>query len=167
MRRYETIVIIDSDLSEEGRKPILERLDDLIPQYDGFLIKFDEWGVKKLAYEIKKKVRGFYLRMDYCGDGQLVDEIERFFRIDDRILKFMTILQEEDTDLEAIKAELEKEKQAKEAEAAATAEAEKAAAEPAEEAPAPPAEDAPADSTESSVTEGDQPETQSEADEEA
>ena len=92
MRRYETIVIIDPDLSEENRAQVLERTTDLIPKEGGFLIMLDEWGNRKLAYEIKKKVRGYYVRIDYCGMGPLVDEMERFFRIDDKVLKFMTVL---------------------------------------------------------------------------
>jgi small subunit ribosomal protein S6 len=124
MRRYETIVILDSDLSEEERAPVFERLTSLFPQYNGFLIGIDEWGVKKLAYEIKKKPRGFYALISFCGHGDLVDEMERFFRIDDKILKFMTVLLEESVDIEAVKEEIaEKEKKA--AEAAAQAEKEK------------------------------------------
>ena len=68
MRRYETIFIIDPDLSEEGRAPIFERLKDLFPQHNGLLVVIDEWGAKKLAYEIKKKARGYYVRLDYCGN---------------------------------------------------------------------------------------------------
>jgi small subunit ribosomal protein S6 len=122
MRRYETIVILDSDLSEEERAPVFERVTSLFPQYSGFLVGIDEWGVKKLAYEIKKRPRGFYARIDFCGHGDLVGEIERFFRIDDRILKFMTVLLEENADVERIKEEIaEKEKQAAEASAAQAA----------------------------------------------
>ena len=106
MRRYETIVILDADLSEEGRSPVLDRLKELIPQYEGFLINVDEWGVKKLAYEIKKKPRGFYVLLDFCGNGALVHEIERSFRIDDRVLKYMTVLLEKDADTESIQAEI-------------------------------------------------------------
>ena len=129
MRRYETIAILDSDLSEEQRAPVFERLTNLFPQYNGFLIGIDEWGVKKLAYEIKKKPRGYYALISFCGHGDLVDEMERFFRIDDKILKFMTVLLEENVDVDAIKEEIaEKEKMAAEAaEAAAQAEAAKAA----------------------------------------
>ena len=107
MRRYETIVIIDPDLSGEGREPLLDRLRQLVSDQGGILVEIDEWGAKKLAYEIKKKKRGYYARIDYCGNGALVDEMERFFRIDDRVLKYMTILLEKDTDTEAIKAEIE------------------------------------------------------------
>lgn len=106
MRRYETIFIIDPDLSEEERPPIFARLKDLFPQYDGLLVMVDEWGTKKLAYEIKKKARGYYVRLDYYGTGTLVDEIERFFRIDDRVLKYMTVLLDKDVDVESIKAEI-------------------------------------------------------------
>ncbi|RZB35338.1 MAG: small subunit ribosomal protein S6 [Desulfobacteraceae bacterium Eth-SRB1] len=106
MRRYETILIIDSDLSDDERNSILEKLRDLITLHDAFLVEFDDWGVRKLAYEIKKRVRGYYLRIDYCGIGALVDEIERFSRIDDRILKYMTVLLDKNPDIEKIKEEL-------------------------------------------------------------
>ena len=108
MRRYETIFIVDNDLSEEDRSPIFEKLKDLIHQHSGLLVMADEWGSKKLAYEIKKKARGYYVRLDYCGSGILVNEIERFFRIDDRILKYMTVLLDKDVDIEAAKEEIAK-----------------------------------------------------------
>lgn len=113
MRRYETIFIIDNDLSEEERTPILEKLADLIQQYNGLQVMADEWGTKRLAYEIKKKIRGYYVCLDYCGSGPLVDEIERFFRIDDRILKYMTVVLDKDVDIENVKEEIAKAEEAK------------------------------------------------------
>ena len=106
MKRYETIVIIDPDLSKEAEAPIFDRVNDLIPQFEGFLIETDDWGTKKLAYDIKKKSRGHYVRLDFCGSGALIQEMERFFRIDDKVMKFMTVLLDEDADLDAIKADL-------------------------------------------------------------
>jgi small subunit ribosomal protein S6 len=106
MRRYETIVIIDPDLSEEDRTSFLNRVKEIIPQQGGVLIQEDLWGVKKLAYEIKKKPRGYYARIDYCGLGKAVDEIERFFRIDDRAMKFLTVQLSAEADAEKIKAEI-------------------------------------------------------------
>ncbi len=135
MRRYEQIVILDSDLSEDTRQPVFDRLKELIPQYNGFLIDIDEWGQKKLAYEIKKKPRGYYAQIDFCGFGDLVDEMERFYRIDDRILKYMTVVLEKEADLESIKAEMT-EREAKKAEAAAKAAEEEAARQAAEAAAA-------------------------------
>ncbi len=106
MRRYETIFIIDPDLSVDERAPLLERIKELIPQQGGLLIMVDEWGAQKLAYEIKKKARGYYVLLDYCGTGALVDEIERLFLIDDRILKYMSVLLKKDVDLENVKDEI-------------------------------------------------------------
>jgi small subunit ribosomal protein S6 len=113
MRRYETIFIIDNDLSEEGRSPILEKLENLIQQYNGLQVMVDEWGTKRLAYEIKKKARGYYVCLDYCGSGPLVNEIERFFRIDDRVLKYMTVVLDKDVDIENVKEEIAKAEEAK------------------------------------------------------
>jgi small subunit ribosomal protein S6 len=106
MRRYETIAIINPDLSEEDRSSLLERIKDIITQQEGVLIDEDLWGNRKLAYEIRRKPRGYYARYDYCGMGPLVDELERSFRIDDRVLKYLTVQLEADADVEKIQAEI-------------------------------------------------------------
>ncbi len=106
MRRYETMIIVDPDLSDEQREPLLERIEETISARDGVLVMFDNWGNQKLSYEVRKKARGHYVRIDYCGEGELVAELERTFRIDDRVMKFMTVLLEENVDPEKIKAEI-------------------------------------------------------------
>jgi small subunit ribosomal protein S6 len=108
MRRYETFIIIDPDLSDEERSSVFEKVKDLIQQEKGLLVMFDEWGNRRLAYEIKKKSRGHYVRLDYCGTGKLVDEMERSFRIDDRVLKYMTVLLDKHADIELVKEEIAK-----------------------------------------------------------
>jgi small subunit ribosomal protein S6 len=106
MRRYETIIITDPDLSAEQRDPVLQRVTDVVKQGDGYLALTDEWGARKLAYEIKKKDRGYYIRFDFCATGAVVNEMERFFRIDDRVLKYMTVLLDKTADIEKIKEEI-------------------------------------------------------------
>ncbi len=106
MRRYETIIISNPDLSDKDREQLFEKVTNLMPKEGGFLVLVDEWGVKKLAYEVKKKSRGFYVRFDYCGKGNLVNEIERFCRINDNILKYMTVLLDDDVDVEAVHEEI-------------------------------------------------------------
>ena len=138
MRRYETIVIVDPDLGEEQRSPVFDRIRELIPQKGGLLVEFDEWGGRKLAYEIKKKQRGYYLRLDYCGDGALVNEMERQFRIDDRVMKYMTILLDKEADMESIQ-EAMTQSQAEEEAPAAEPETTDAPETPSEEATAEPA----------------------------
>ncbi len=170
MRRYETFVIFDPDLSEEERAPVIDRVKETVSKQDGFLIEVDDWGARKLAYEIKKKARGYYNRLDYCGAGPLVNELERFFRIDDRVLKYMTVLLEEDADLEKIKEEIAQ----AEAQAAEKAQAQpepavetESADSPSDETPAPdtPSDETPAPDTPSS--ESPAPETPAQAEAEA
>jgi small subunit ribosomal protein S6 len=72
MRRYETITILDPDLSEDQRTAVFSRLQELIPQQGGLLAFVDEWGSRQLGYEIKKRERGYYVRFDYCGTGAVV-----------------------------------------------------------------------------------------------
>lgn len=107
MRRYETVFIVDSELSEEQHQQLFNKLKRLVPDDQGMLVEFDEWGSKRLAYEIKKHTRGYYVLMDFCGDGALVKEIERNMRLDDRVLKYMTVLKGKGVDVEALKAEIE------------------------------------------------------------
>jgi len=107
MRRYETVFIMNPELSEDQHQLLFEKLHSLVPKDQGILAKLDEWGHKKLAYQVKKHTRGYYVLMDFCGDGDLVKEIERNLRIDDRVLKFMTVLRDEAVDIEAVKAEIE------------------------------------------------------------
>jgi small subunit ribosomal protein S6 len=106
MRRYETITIVNPDVSPEARVPLFEKCQEIISQQNGMLVKLDEWGTRKLAYEIKKKLRGYYVRFDYCGNGAVVQEMERFFRIDDRVLKFLTVLLDDNVDPEKVKEEI-------------------------------------------------------------
>ncbi|MBL0713020.1 MAG: 30S ribosomal protein S6 [Desulfosarcina sp.] len=154
MRRYETIVIVDPDLGEDQRSPVFNRIRELVPQKGGLLVEFDEWGARKMAYAIKKKKRGHYLRVDYCGTGELVNEMERQFRIDDRVLKYMTILLEDDVDMESIQEKLTQAREAENKKAAEktapVAEVPTAEAAPAEDTPTPASEEtAPAEDIES------------------
>ena len=119
MRRYETFVIIDPDISDEQRSPIIERATDLISQENGLTVKVDEWGKRKLAYAIKKKPRGYYVLLDFCGNASIVDEMERFFRIDDRVMKYMTVLLDRDVDMKQIKEDLDRAQAEREASVAA------------------------------------------------
>jgi small subunit ribosomal protein S6 len=147
MRRYETFIIINPDLSEEQRTPLIERVKETMAQMGGFLIRVDHWGSRKLAYSIKKKERGYYVRFDFCGSGQLVNEMERFFRIDERVLKYMSVLLDKLPNLDRIKEEMAKAEQEAEkpADAVISKPAEEAAAaaaapEPAAIQPAAPVE---------------------------
>jgi small subunit ribosomal protein S6 len=81
-----------------------------VDQHEGTILELDEWGLKRMAYEVRKKNRGYYLRIDFCGMGNLVDEIERFFRINDKFLKYMTVVLDKDADVDRIREEMAAEK---------------------------------------------------------
>ncbi|OIP50043.1 MAG: 30S ribosomal protein S6 [Desulfobacterales bacterium CG2_30_60_27] len=91
MRRYETICIIRPGAGEEKISAIAEKTTGIIQQFGGTPLRVDHWGVKKLAYLIQKEGQGYYLYIEYAGRPEAVQEIERVFRIDDQVLKYMTV----------------------------------------------------------------------------
>jgi small subunit ribosomal protein S6 len=91
LKRYEVIAIVKSDLTEEDIIAIMEKSSNIITERKGVIAKAEKWGKRRLAYEINKQKDGFYFFIDYAGDGSIVAEMERNFKIDDRVLKFMTV----------------------------------------------------------------------------
>lgn len=91
MRRYETIYILRPNLGEEEISTVIDNTNAIIQQEKGTIIELNKWGMKKLAYLIKKESLGYYVYCDYAGTPAAVAEIERKFRIDDAVLKYMTI----------------------------------------------------------------------------
>lgn len=91
MRRYETIIILRQSAGEDDITAILDKTKDIIEGRDGSIVTIDKWGLKKLAYLIKKEQQGFYVYIEYAGLPEAVAEMERIYRIDDRVLKFMTV----------------------------------------------------------------------------
>lgn len=91
MRRYETIFILRPNAGEDEINRVVESTSQIILDEKGTIIEMDKWGMKKLAYLIKKESLGYYVYCDYAGTPAAVSEIERKFRIDDAVLKYMTI----------------------------------------------------------------------------
>jgi small subunit ribosomal protein S6 len=91
MRRYETIFILRPNVGEDEINRVVESTTKIILDEKGTIIEMTKWGMKKLAYLIKKESLGYYVYCDYAGTPAAVAEIERKFRIDDTVLKYMTI----------------------------------------------------------------------------
>ena len=91
MRRYEQICILRPSLSEEEITRIIDNTTQLIQEDDGSVIFLNKWGMRKLAYPIKKESQGYYVLCDFAGSPAVVAEIERKFRIDDAVLKYLTV----------------------------------------------------------------------------
>lgn len=107
MRRYETIFIVRPNAGEDDITGILDKVSSIVTGDDGTVIRMDKWGLKKLAYLIDKQSQGYYVYIDYAGLPSTVAEIERIFKIDDRLIKYMTVKLTDACDPEAIIAELE------------------------------------------------------------
>lgn len=91
MRRYETIYILRPTLSEDEITKVVENTSQIILDEKGTIIELNKWGMKKLAYLIKKESQGYYVYCEYAGSPAAVAEIERKFRIDDSVLRYLTI----------------------------------------------------------------------------
>ena len=105
MRHYETTYILRPNLGEDQFTEIIERTNSIITGDGGTIIEVDRWGMRKLAYEIKKEVQGYYVYVNYAAPGKTIDEIERIFRIDDRLLRYLTIKLSDSMDQAAIEKE--------------------------------------------------------------
>ena len=106
MKRYEVIAIVKSDLPDDDITTLIERIEKIITKRKGLIVKIDKWGKRRLAYEISKQKDGYYFLIDLVGDGPIIDEIERNYKIDDRILKFITIKKEGAVTRESIDQEI-------------------------------------------------------------
>jgi small subunit ribosomal protein S6 len=106
LRRYETILIAHVDLSEDELSSLIARYGGIVTAQKGILVKVERWGKRRLAYLIKKQARGFYILIDYAGLSAVVNELERNLKIDDKILKFMTVLKDEAVDPAALEKEM-------------------------------------------------------------
>jgi small subunit ribosomal protein S6 len=135
LRRYETIFILRPDLGEAAQKEAIKRFAGLVGSSGGDLIDSEEWGTRELAYRIKGEQRGYYVRLDYGGNGATMNEVERNLRLSDSILRYLSVQVGDNVDPEAARIELEAQRR-RNAEARATAEAARAAAEAARAAAA-------------------------------
>lgn len=91
MRKFETLLLLSPELSAESREGILAALTGIIEREGGKMVEVDQWGMRDLAYPVRKLMRGFYVRLVYEAPAPLVAELERNIRITDGIFKFITV----------------------------------------------------------------------------
>jgi len=91
MRIYEELFIVRPDAPEEEIDGLVGQLQGVIADAGGTVDKVDKWGVRKLAYRVKKRQEGFYVLVQFHSDANLVREIERRLRVSDLVLKFQTV----------------------------------------------------------------------------
>jgi small subunit ribosomal protein S6 len=103
VKLYETVFILRSDILDEDRKKVLDRLHGIVEKLGGTLLIEEEWGKRKLAYKIDKSAYGIYFYIRYLGYNDMVAEIERNLRILEPVIKYMTVKLGEDVDVEKCK----------------------------------------------------------------
>jgi len=91
MAFYESIFILRSSLSDEETAAVQEKMKGALEKHGASIIKTENWGKKKLAYEVAHERRGTYTLLQFEAGGNVVSELERMYRLEDSVLKFLTV----------------------------------------------------------------------------
>ncbi|MCI0695813.1 30S ribosomal protein S6 [candidate division KSB1 bacterium] len=91
MKLYETTILIDSTLKSDEMRNLIDKIGNFISNHGGNIVKVDEWGKRRLAYEIKKKQYGYYVNIRFSGPAALSGLLEREYRLIDSVLRHLTV----------------------------------------------------------------------------
>lgn len=94
MDKFETIIIIDPDLSVEEKSQVVQKYEDLINKI-GKLQETQDLGVKTLAYAVRGRAKGHYLDFYFKSKSEKIKKLDEEFRKDDTVLKFITVRKED------------------------------------------------------------------------
>ncbi len=95
MKKYELTVVINPNLDEEAVKAELAAVQALVERFGGTIEKVDEWGKRRLAYEINKVNEGFYTFITFSSEASTPVELEQRMRIRENVLRYLIIAQED------------------------------------------------------------------------
>ncbi|MCB2187494.1 MAG: 30S ribosomal protein S6 [Deltaproteobacteria bacterium] len=104
MRHYETLFIINPELSEEDTQAVIDKFAEILTSKGATMGKIDPWGRRRLAYLVKKFSKGFFVLFDYGAPAEAVEEMERNFKIDEAVIRFLTVKLDGEFDPEAVAA---------------------------------------------------------------
>ena len=96
MNKYEIAVVLSANLEDEERASIIEKIKDLVARFEGTVTGVDEWGKKRLAYEIQKQKEAFYYFVNFETENtDCPNEMEAQLRIMDHVLRYLVVKKEE------------------------------------------------------------------------
>jgi small subunit ribosomal protein S6 len=105
MREYETTFIVQPEISDDGAKELLTRIDGILEKSGAVRLLHDDQGKRRLAFDIKKFQKGRYVTTYYLSNGAAVGPVERALRLEESVLRFLTVMANpEVVDIEARKA---------------------------------------------------------------
>ena len=96
MRLYETVFVLDPSLDEHAVEKERTKVEELITSRKGTVKKIERWGMRKFAYPINKRPQGYYTLVYFEGDGSLLTELERVYKLNESCLRYMTVASEEE-----------------------------------------------------------------------
>lgn len=91
MNHYETVFILNPVLSEAQIKETVAKFEEFLASKGAQFVSKEDWGLKKLAYEIQKKKSGFYHLFEYKVEGSAIKDLETEFRRDERVMRYLTV----------------------------------------------------------------------------
>jgi small subunit ribosomal protein S6 len=91
MAEYETLIVLHPDLGEAATKEMVARVRSILEGQQAVVGNVDEWGLRELAYPIRKQHRGFYFLVEHEATHAAVSELERLLRLSDGVLRFLTV----------------------------------------------------------------------------
>ena len=138
MKKYELLFVIDASLENEVISEAVEKFTTLIKN-NGTIVEVNNWGKKRLAYEVAMKWEGYYSLVTFEGPADFIKELERVLRIDERVMKFL-VTKVDDKKIAEAEAFAKKKREREAARNARFAAERAAASEAAEAAPAPQAQ---------------------------
>ena len=91
MNKYELALVVNAKIEDEARAAVVEKAKGYIARYYGNVTEVEEWGKKRLAYEIQKMREGYYYFIQFEADADCPAEIERHVRIMDNVLRYLVV----------------------------------------------------------------------------
>ena len=91
VNQYETVFIVTPVLSEEQMKETVEKYTNFLKDHGAEIVYTNNWGMRKLAYPIRKKTTGFYYLIEFNAEGSVIADLEVAYKRDERLLRFLTV----------------------------------------------------------------------------
>lgn len=94
MNKYELALVVNAKIEDEAREAVVEKAKNHVTRYGGTVTEVEEWGKKRLAYEVQKMREGFYYFIQFEADATCPAEVERHVRIMDNVLRYLVVKKE-------------------------------------------------------------------------
>ena len=91
MSKYELALVVNAKIEDDAREAVVEKAKNYVTRYGGTITEVEEWGKKRLAYEVQKMREGFYYFIQFEADAACPAEVERHVRIMDNVLRYLVV----------------------------------------------------------------------------